>query len=161
MEIQTAMLNQFGFIALGFTILAYVPYWYAIIRDGQRPEKATWLVWISVDAVIAGAMFVQGAIAYLLIAYLLGSGSICMYALIWGESGWTREDKIVLAGAGLALILWLTASANAAIVLSLIAIEVGTIPTIHRLWLNPDAEPRVSWWMFLVGGAGAGALQPL
>ncbi len=148
---EKRVLNLFTFLSVEFTVIGYGLYWDDILR-GLQPKKASWLIWMSVDAILFFAMLIQNRLSLQILAYLGGSAVIASYAFFRGESGWTREDKIVLACAALALGLWFFAGPNAAIVLSMTACIIGTIPTWHRLWSNPKSEPFWSWFIFWIGG---------
>ncbi len=153
---------HFALWAFVFSVGSYIPYWIGIIFQGVRPQKATWIIWTMSDSIIFGAMYSQGYFATQMLAYVIGAATIMTYALFRGTPGWTFEDKVVLAGAGAALIGWFFSSANAALVLILTATCIGTWPTIRNLAEHPGSEPRIAWTMIWIGGiCGLLAIVPL
>lgn len=145
--------NVFASLALIVSISAYIPYLLAVWQGKTKPKRMTWLVWGMVDTIIFGAMLVQNELAPQMLAYVFGAAAILGLSFFkGGEGGWTREDQLVFAGSMIAMALWFFLTANAAIVMSLVAISIGTIPTWKRLWQDPSSEPFLPWVLFLVGG---------
>lgn len=140
-------------LSLVFSIGAYIPYLLAVYAGKNKPKRMTWFIWALVDAIIFTAMLIQHEFAPQMLAYVCGSGAVLVLSFFkGGEGGWEREDQLVLAGAALAMVLWFFSNANAAIVMNLIAIMIGTIPTWKRVWKDPRSEPFLPWALFCVGG---------
>ncbi len=153
------MVDWLTITAIILTAASYAFYWFYILEEAEKPlakrvlqKKATWIVWTGVDFIIAAAMLSQGVVDLQMWVYVCGAGSIMIYALRHGESGWSREDKRVLGLSALAMALWPFAGAVVAIVISIFAVVVGSWPMARRLWRNPAAEPVVPWFFLWAGG---------
>ena len=99
-----------GITAGIFSLTAYVPYILSIVRKETRPNRASWIIWLAVSAIItlsyrdAGATYAFWAPA----GYTLGSTVVTILAIKYGVGGWTRFDRTCLMGAGIGLVLWRT-----------------------------------------------------
>ncbi len=99
-----------GWIAAGVTILAYPPYivefvggwtkthpltrwmWTRLgLKGGTKPHQVSWLIWGTLQLVILLSSWEQGASAttWIVLMYLIGTSSIGLLSLKYGESSWT------------------------------------------------------------------------
>lgn len=142
-----------GMLAGMVGILGFVPYAAGIIKRTTVPNKATWIVWAVLGAVIAASYYYAGAVesAWVPIAYAFGIFVIAILSLKYGQEGWTRLDKGCLAGAALGLVLWgLTGEAVSALYLATIVDAAGSLPTIRKTYGDPKSESRAAWILFSV-----------
>lgn len=140
-------------VASGFLApLATIFYAIAIIKRLAKPQIATWLIWIIVVAITAGAMNTQGTINWQIIG-VLASDVVIFGLALWrgGTSHWGKTDTWCLLLAGVALVSWrLASSADLALVFALSATVVGAIPTIVNAYKNPRHEPFAPWGIMVV-----------
>jgi hypothetical protein len=128
---------------------SFVPYVRAIVRRETSPRKATWLIWASCDWIILLGMLYQGTISGLLVGAVLGATTTLILSIKYGESGWTKRDKICVAIAGTAVATWVYfGESNYGIVLSSLALFVAAWPTYMSAWENPFNEDAKAWKIF-------------
>jgi hypothetical protein len=137
-----------------FSAALYLPYIQAIRASNARPTISAWITWMAIDAAVLAGMLSQHTIAWQIVAYLIG-GSAVVGVSIWkgAAMGWQTIDTVCLLFVALALALWgFSENANLAIILSLVACFVGTIPMWRHLWYGIAQEPLLPWLLALVGG---------
>ncbi len=142
-----------GMIAGTVGILGFVPYAVGIINRTTKPNKATWIVWAVLGAVIAASYYAAGATesAWVPVAYAFGIFIIAILSLKYGEEKWTPLDKGCLAGAALGLALWaLTGEAATALYIATLVDAAGSVPTIRKTYEDPGSESRAAWALFLL-----------
>lgn len=128
---------------------AFVPYVRAIVGCKTSPRKATWLIWASCDWIILLGMLYQGKISGLLVGAVIGATTTFILSIKYGESGWTKRDKICIAIASSAVMTWVYfGESNYGIVLSSLALFVAAWPTYMSAWENPFNEDAKAWKIF-------------
>lgn len=168
MEIQHVLTVTAGILFLG----AFIPYILTIVHGETQPAKGSWLVWASLDSITIAGMFFKHTVNGQIVGAVVGAWAVVVLALIYGKSGWTRDDKWCLGGGLLGIALWLMlGEANFAIVASNSVIFLGAIPTFKSAWQDPSKEDKVAWtiWWFSCVAAVfaipawtlADAIQPL
>ena len=107
-------------------IFAFFPYIKAILRKETSPRKATWLVWATGDIIIFTGMLAKGTISGLITAATIGATTVFILSLKYGESGWSKRDKICISLSAFAIVLWIYfGESNAGIALSLVALAIA------------------------------------
>lgn len=163
------------FAALAFLLsaAAYIPYTASVLSGDAHPTISSWVSWGVTDAAILIGMIVAGEMAWQMVAYITGVVVVITTSVWKGAAmGWTRIDYTCLAIVVIAIALWeISKKPNILIVLCLVAITIGTIPTIINAWTNPGHEPLLPWLLIAAGGACgvlavkkwniAGALTPV
>ena len=130
-------------------VLAFFPYIRAIVRKETSPRKATWFVWAVGDLIILTGMIVKGTISGLMIGAVLGGMTTFLLSLKFGESGWTKRDKICISLSGLALVLWsYFGDSDFGIAFSLLALAIAVWPTYVSAWHRPENEDKRGWVLF-------------
>ncbi len=128
-------------------------YVYKIIRKQVRPAKATWIIWASLDVIAFAGMYHEGKVNGLITGATIGVLGVVVSAMIYGTSGWTRTDKICFGGTITAILSWWALdNAVFGIIVSLIAMCIGSIPTFISGWEKPDGENKLAWTIFAVSG---------
>jgi len=143
----------FGIAAgiIGFS--GFIPYIIGTLRGTTKPNKATWLIWAAMGAIIAASYFSAGATdsAWLPAAYAVGIFAVAALSLKFGERGWAKLDLFCLLGAGAGLLLWwLTSEPTFALYLTIVVDAIGFIPTFRKAYTNPESEDRLAWCLFLI-----------
>lgn len=132
-------------------IFAFFPYIKAIVKDGAKPRKATWLVWATGDIIILAGMIAEKTMSGQMVGAVLGATTTFLLSLKYGEAGWTTRDKICLSLSGLALALWIYfGESNLGIAFSLLALAIAAWPTYVSAWENPANEDKQAWIWFNV-----------
>lgn len=126
--------------------LACVPYIVTILQGKTKPAKVTWIIWFTLDGIILTGMYLKGAINYQILVAGIGSGTILCFALKYGILGWTWLDKFCLSTAFAGLAMWYVMGDPIwGIVVSLVAMLVGSLPTFASTWKNPGHEDKLAW----------------
>lgn len=105
------------------------------------------------DVAILGGMYAASAVAYQMVAYTVGTMfiiGVCLYKGAVME--WNRIDTACMVIVLVAIGLWYrTGDPNMAIMFSLVAIVVGTVPLLLKLRTNPEVEPLAPWILIIIG----------
>lgn len=132
-------------------LLAFVPYIRAILKGKTKPQKASWIIWLTVDLLVAVAMVKQGVMNGQMAGAILGAGSVVILAFKYGEAGWRSLDKACLSLAVVGIVLWnVLDSAFLGMMISLGIIFIGAFPTFKRAWKAPETESKLAWTLFWV-----------
>src|SRR5665647_1873331 len=101
----------FAWAALFLAAAGFIPYLWATWRDrhNQSPtavkaSKSTWIIYLTLTSLIAGAMWNAGTLSGQLEVYVIGDILVLMIALPYGIPGWSRLDKLCLAGGAVGII---------------------------------------------------------
>lgn len=143
-----------GLIAGFLSALSYIPYIISIIRGKTKPARASWIIWSLLSFVILASYKSLGASTTLFVvyAYAVGTFITMLLSLKYGVGGWTRFDKICLLTSALSLVVWwLTNSAFLALLMNILIDVIGTLPTIKKVYHQPDSEDRTAWSLFFLG----------
>lgn len=119
-----------------------------IFRGGTKPSRVTWWILGFLNAMIAASYFASGARAtiWIPIAYAIGFFIIAVLSIRYGEGKWTSFDRICVAGALTAGLIWWLADVPQLTLFLLVAIDFfGLLPTIIKAYKKPGTENRVSW----------------
>jgi hypothetical protein len=129
--------------------LAFVPYIRAIVKKQTKPAKASWVIWASLDTITFAAMAVKGTINGQIASAIVCAWSVVVLAMIFGEKGWTKLDKVCLIGALMGVGLWLTFNdAIFGIIVGQLVIFLGSIPTFKHAHRHPEQENRLAWFLY-------------
>lgn len=130
-------------------VIAFYPYIRAIVRGETSPRKATWLVWALGDIIILTGMIAKGTVSGLIIGAVLGATTTLILSLQFGETGWTKRDKVCITLSLASIYLWLYfGDSNYGIAFSLIALMIAVWPTYVSAWHKPENEDKRGWILF-------------
>lgn len=130
---------------------AFIPYGLSIFRGMNKalPRKSSWIIWSAAEIITLVGMLAKHSANGQIIASATGNLVIVALVLKYGEAGWEWLDKACLAGAGVAIILWMVfEDANFGIAMSILVILIGSFPTWKSVWKNSKNEDNLSWVMF-------------
>jgi hypothetical protein len=134
-------------------ILAAVTYGFLVtstsLGTGEGLSLTTYALW-SALAWITGFAMKDKADPRVVMVYGLGATSTTIVLLVKGRYGWTGLDAFVTILVVLCLVFWLTKGARWAIVLSVIAATIASIPFILMTWRKPEASPIIANSSFLL-----------
>jgi len=147
-----------GILAVLIGFIGYVPYFRNIILGRTKPHAFSWLVWGLLTAIaFAGQVVSKGGAG----AWVTGfTAFVCLaifvLALYKGSKDFPLIDWLSLAGAGIALLLWVaTNNPVTAIILVTVIDLFGFIPTFRKSYLRPNEETMFTYSMsglkFVVG----------
>lgn len=135
-------------VSVIMTLVGYSFYLRDIFANKTKPHAYSWLVWASLTAI---AFFGQlsdnaGPGAWVTATTAMISFIIFGLAITKGERNITRSDKLNLAGAGLALLIWFfTNDPVFSIILITIVDFLGFIPTIRKSYHKPQEETLIHY----------------
>ena len=155
------MKNVLSLISGFLFLIGYVPYIRAIVKRETQPSKASWLIWLTIDIVTVTAMVLKHALNAQMVGASLGSAITFILVLKYGVPGWSRMDKTCLAGAVVGILLSIMLrEPNVGIIVSMIVVVIGSVPTYQNAWRNPKAEDKTAWTIFFISSVLASLAIP-
>jgi hypothetical protein len=146
----------FGAVAGTIAIVAYLPYIWGIVREGNKPSRATWFAlslngWILLPSYLgAGATAHEAWLAW---ATAIGPTIIFPLALWRGVGGWSKFDRGCIAISVIALVcLKVLDLPTAGVILCIIADLFAILPTWKKVDESEEesgGEPLLGWNMTL------------
>lgn len=137
-----------GKLAGVISLSAYFFYIYAIVRGTTKPNKATWWILTLVGSMIAASYFASGGrnAIWIAISYVVGPLLVAILSLRYGEGGWSKLDKVCLAGTVVSFFVWIFLNSPFLALLVNIFIDfLGLLPTVKKSYLRPWTEDRFAW----------------
>lgn len=132
-----------GIVGSAVSVLAAVPYGYAIYRRTIRPHVFSWLIWSVVTAIAAAGQFVAGAgpSAWCTAAIAATCFLTLVASFFRGERSWAKADWFFLIIALLAIPIWVTTKEPTISVCLVTLIELAALaPTVRKTILDPWSE---------------------
>lgn len=145
-----------GRLAGVISLAAFIPYIRTTLRGETRPNRATWWIWTIVGVLLAASYYSLGArhTIWVPVSFVAGPLVTAILSIQHGEGGWSRLDRLSIAGAGISLLLWiLTSSPLSTLLLNLLIDLCGAFPTLQKAYLRPEGEDRAAWSLFFVGNS--------
>lgn len=130
-------------IAVILSIVGYIPYYRDIFKRTTKPHAFSWLIWSVMLSIAFVAQFVEkgGAGAWVTGTTAALCLSVFFLALFKGEKRITLSDKLSLAGAAIALLVWFLTKDPLGAVLIIILIDIfAFFPTYRKSWWKPQEE---------------------
>jgi hypothetical protein len=143
-----------GIVAGVLSLVAFVPYIFAILRKKANPNRASWFIWAVVSLMLGASYFASGArnTAWVSIGYIIGSITIASLSIKYGEGGWTGFDRFCLFATGISLILWLVfKNPLVALIINVFIDFFGALPTMRKAFRDPKSEDKLTWLLFFAG----------
>lgn len=135
-------------ISIGMTLVGYAFYFKDIFAGKTKPHAFSWLVWAVLTAIaFAGQMYDNGGPGAWVTAT---TAAVCFIifglALTKGERYITTSDKLNLAGAGGALVLWFYTSDPVFSIILITFIDfLGFLPTVRKSFHKPHEETLIHY----------------
>lgn len=135
-------------VSVIMTLVGYSFYIRDIFANKTKPHAYSWLIWASLTTI---AFFGQisdkaGPGAWVTATTAVISFIIFGLSIRKGEQNITKSDKLNLAGAGLALLIWFfTNNPVFSIILISIVDFLGFIPTIRKSYSKPHEETLIHY----------------
>jgi len=149
------MLHVLGILAGILAIFAAIPYIKDIFKGTTKPNRVTWLIWVTLQTIALVAQFAGGGRDSLLLTIgdLLAGVTILILAFTKGQSEWHWIDRWALAGAAAGLLLWyFFRQPILALAMTVFIDFCGVVPTLRKSFVNPESETLATW---LIVGSGA------
>lgn len=135
-------------------VVAYIDFVRGTLRGPIEPNRATWLVWLVQDVLMAASALVVGIgpAAVMPVVWGLGAGIMFFLSFTHGtRAPITPMEKTCVALSGFGILLWATTgSPILALVASVGSACIGGIPTLVKAWVRPKTEPMNGWLLMFV-----------
>lgn len=133
-------------------------YLYETIAGKAQPNRVTWLLWGLFPMVIFVAQRAQGIASISWVSFVAGFVPLLVVSASFlnKKAYWQSEprDYYLMAAAIIGIILWaVTDDPNLALLLSLLADILASIPTLIKAYRHPQSE---SWIAYVVSTFGFG-----
>lgn len=129
-------------------IIGYTYYFRNIFKKNTHPHKYTWLVWVITQGTASAAIFYGGG-KFGSLSLMISSifiATIFLLSFKYGTRDIKRSDKIVLAVALSAVLVWWELDNPLLAVLMVTGIDsFGYLPTIRKSIKNPWDETLFFW----------------
>src|SRR5260221_1657260 len=149
------MLQIIGIISGLVALIGEFPYINDIVRNKTKPERATWLIYITLSGIAFFSQLAKGASNSLWLTGLESIGVLIIFLLSLkkGVGGVNKRDKIILLTALAGLLLWYFTKEAAVALYIIIAVDlVGTIPTVIKSFEEPESETLITWLLSSIAG---------
>jgi hypothetical protein len=132
---------------------AYVPYNWAMLKQGKKPSSVTWGIWSAICLLNLTTYFkVTGDVWMSIIPIsniFLCLGTFVVVLVVSGNKNVHPMDLLALAiGIVAAVVWWVYKSAVSANLLVQLAIIAGFIPTWRLVWKDYLHEKPGAWWIW-------------
>ena len=144
-----------GIIAGIISMIAYLPYFYSIIKGKTKPSRSSWWIWSLVGFIILVSYYDLGArnTIWIPIVFFICPLAIAFLSIKYGANkGLKKLDLVSIILSIISLTLWgffrlpiLTLTVN-------IFIDfLGFLPTFQKSYQKPTEENRMTWILFFLG----------
>ena len=128
-------------------VLALVVFANQLIHTTDPQNITTWVMWIGLNLVIAASGFRAGnSDAWLPLGFAFGNGLVAITLLWKGETwGWGTTETVCTIGIVAAMTLWKISGPILALIASVVAIWIASVPLIMFTAANPNP---VYWYVW-------------
>jgi hypothetical protein len=135
---------------------AFLPMLYGIVKRGYKPPLSTFVIWLSLDVIIAVGMSQAETLNKQLIGAIIGATAVCVALLKFGSAGWSRTERNQIIGGAIGIAVWMYLDESIVGIITGCALLVyGGLPTFAHAWNKPEEyagkenrAARVSWALF-------------
>lgn len=166
-NLDSSLLSAFGILSFGLGLLAYGPYIRNTLARRTKPQRSSWLIWAAVSSIALASQIAEGAShsLWFVTANWLVTIVILTFS-VWSGTGSFVEDRVPLALATGALLLWCATNTPAyALGLAILTNSLGASLTVIKAYRSPETETLLTW---ITGGVSAilglvsvGSLDPI
>jgi hypothetical protein len=147
------MLEYLVVVAAFVSLTAAILYIRSMFKGNTIPNRVTWLMWAIAPLIATAAAVYNGVSWAVLPVFMSGFCPLLIFlaSFFIHKSYWklSKIDYICGGLSGLALILWyFTKEPNLAITMSIASDAFAGLPTLKKMWTNPETE---SVWPFITG----------
>lgn len=147
------MHNAIALLSGLVAILAALPYIRDVLRHKTKPNTITWFTWSVLNIITAIAALSGHAYQTAIFAFATGlcTTTVTLLSLRNGFRKYTTFDIVCQVLAVISIVAWrLTDRPALAIVLTIIASFLASLPTIRHAWQKPQEE---TWQFFVIDGS--------
>ncbi len=139
-----------GEIAGVLAVVQVIPYIVSIFHGHTKPERATYFIWLIVDAVTITSYIAVGARTTIWTGLVFTVSALLIFILSirYGMGGFSKFDIICLLLALGGISIWITTGdALLTLYFSTFVTLIGYLPTIKKVYFLPETENTLSWAM--------------
>ncbi|OGI63261.1 hypothetical protein A2818_01820 [Candidatus Nomurabacteria bacterium RIFCSPHIGHO2_01_FULL_40_12] len=148
-----------GILAATLSMVAFVPYVRSIFKNQTKPSGASWWTWSILAMITVVSSKAAGAPWQVLILPLwlcLSQFGVAILSVKNGDNNWDFLNKFCVMSALLGIGLWLiTGEPIIALLISIAADFLASVPNFRHAWVNPEQENRLGWTL----GFGSAILE--
>lgn len=144
------ILLSYSFASFGTFCIGYIFYWRSFIWGTGEPSRVTWFVWAILDTIALIGMVQRNADYGLIAGATVGSWATFLLTLRYGKSTWDRYDVFCLMGSGVSILLMAYTDVTWGILMSQVAMVIGSFPTFRIAWNEPEKEDRIAWLCYFI-----------
>lgn len=142
------MAELFGLLSGIIAVYASIPYILDIIKGNTKPQRAAWVIFVTLSAISFFAQLAAGATNSLWFPLVLLIQAVIIFGLSfkYGMGGFSKFDLASLFMAAIILIIWwLTSSAELAIICGVVVNTIGKILVGAKVYNHPNTEYLPTW----------------
>jgi hypothetical protein len=125
----------------GLALALYVPLCIQILSGKAKQNLTTWLLWATLDAIVACTLIAQHGNYFLPVAYTVGSGITVLCIAKSKNAKWTWFESFVTFLVVVCLIVWAVSGARTATIASTCAMLIAGIPQLVDCYRKPWDTP--------------------
>ncbi len=153
-------MQYLGVVAGLISLLTAYPYIRDVLAGKTKPQRATWLVWMTLNLVFIATQIAEGA-SFSIISLVINTivGVYILYLSInYGVGGVERRDRLSLLAAAIGIVVWfLTSNPTLTLMITLLVDFSGSWLTLLKTYKTPWSETLIFW----VAGIFTGSLSAL
>lgn len=134
-------INPWIAASTALAIALYFPLCWELAHARVKQNIATWILWVALDAVLAGTMIVQGGNYLLTVVYVIGGSITVLCISRSGEWQWTRFETLVSILVLVCIAIWISVGPKPATVVSSLAVVIAGLPQLVDGWRKPQDTP--------------------
>lgn len=149
--------ERFVFLGIVFSIVGCLDYLINTLKGKTKPNKVTWFLWAFAPLIAFAAQIQEGVGLSAWMTFIVGFCPLLIFlaSFINKQSDW-QLSRFDLACGGLSvigLVLWfLTKEGNIAIIFSVLADALASLPTIVKSYQYPETESSTTYLLSGLNG---------
>jgi hypothetical protein len=149
MDLQESLRIAGGLLAL----LLFIPMIMGILKDDGRGQScATWLLWATLDAVLAISLIARTGNYLLPLGFTIGDIAVVVVLVLFvkGKFEWGRFDTLVFALVIGCVIAWKMGGPRTAAIASTLGVCIAGIPGLVAMWKEPQRRVGTVWGGYVI-----------
>ena len=147
--------SNFIYIGVLLQFVGGVNYLIDTIKGNVKPNRVSWLLWTVFPLIVFDAQIKQGVGNEALATFIVGFTTLLIFlaSFVNKKSVWKIQKLDIVCGilSVLGIILWMvTKVGNVAIVFSILADSLASIPTIVKSWNSPESESTPVYFLGII-----------
>lgn len=141
----------FGAISAFISFFIYPIYIRSMVVGEQSPPRSSWFLWSLLNLISFSGKFADGTFDAMLFIYVVGTISVAVTTIFYGQKGWTRLETYCSTFVLLAVAVWEIVGPSVAVICSMSGTTVAMLPLLRRV-LRGEYENIRAWSIAVTGG---------